>query len=358
MTILRDLAALCAAGLVVVSAPVPASAQAEPDQDVTPYAAGLTAQAEQRALAQLGLGQPFMWRLLQTQLNILNEENKHDHGAGPCKALGDGGSLKLLKKTGTFSTKVSIEIYYETGCKKGDVFIHSEMTINQETAKSVSVTEKATYYDEQGKVAGTLTLKAGGAKKSSLVSFSGSGTWAPSKGIKVEVALSCSYPENLKGAKPFNCDFGLAQSFKNLKLDLATTGQFKVVVVPLPHAVYNGAVTGKANIYSGALSKLGVGLKGNSVTVSGASKPVSTATIKGTSRLTVFWPLPGSWTVTDSKQTFAIAMAPGKARDSTGTITNTTPPTPATFTIDESGDGRITYTDAKKSNVVNWLVSE
>jgi hypothetical protein len=365
MNVMRDLAALCAVGLIMAGATVRASAQADldADADITPYAASLTPQAEQRSLAQLGLGQAFMWRLLQSQLNILDEENKHESGAGPCKNLSDGGTIKLKSKVGTFASKAVVEIYYDSNCK--DVFIHSEMTINEENSKSVSVSEKATYKDEDGKTVGTLALKAGGAKKSSLVSFAGSGTWTPgsgtwtpSKGAKVQIALSCSYPETLKNAKPFNCNFGMAQSFKNLKRDLATVGQIRVTVVPIKK-LYNGEFTGKAQIFSGALGKLGVSLpKGGPVAISGSKQFAADAKIKGINRLTVFWPPPNAWTVDDGQQKATVAMMPGTTRDSNGIITNTTPPTPATFLIDKSGNGQITYTDSKKSTVLNWLVSE
>jgi len=92
------------------------------------------------------------------------------------------------------------------------------------------------------------------------------------------------------------------------------------------------------------------------VTVSGSHKSLATPTSRGTVRLTVFWPAPSSWTLKDAvhAQNFAIAMEKGPLRESEGTIVNPKK-TLATFSVDKSGEGSITYSDRRKAKILNWL---
>jgi hypothetical protein len=67
----------------------------------------------------------------------------------------------------------------------------------------------------------------------------------------------------------------------------------------------------------------------------------------------------GTWLAGSGPNGSAEGILPGpnRPRESNGIITSATP-TPATFTIDKAGAGQITYSDKKKSTVLNWLVSE
>jgi hypothetical protein len=309
-----------------------------------------------------------MWRLLHSQLHILQEENNVASGAGKCKPLTGGGSIKVLSKVGTFNTQATVEIYYDSDCK--DVFIRSVLNFNQDTPSSVVFSQKADFSDMDGKKIGSLSLKANGKKASgSLVNFDGTGIWTPTKGTKVLVGLKCDYPETLKGAKPFTCSYALAQSFKGLKLDLGVAAKMTVAVVPVKNAkgdvvkgLFNGDFTGTAQIYRGDLGNLKVTAGKGDMGIGGGLSVKTAATLAGLMRLSVFWqngtPKPNSWTVTHGQETFAAAMLTGPERNSAGTIVNLVPTTLATFNVDKAGAGTITYTPTKASAIVNWLVSE
>src|SRR4051794_15737851 len=127
MHVARGITALLVAGLMIGTGQLPAvaqnaldsdRAQLAPDAEAVAQPAAVSATMEQRLLAQLGLGQGFMQRMLQSQLNILDTENRGK--IGTCRALGDGSSVQLKSSIGTFVTKAVVEIYYDAHCK--DVF--------------------------------------------------------------------------------------------------------------------------------------------------------------------------------------------------------------------------------------------
>lgn len=87
-----------------------------------------------------------------------------------------------------------------------------------------------------------------------------------------------------------------------------------------------------------------------------------TATFKGyAGDLVVFVPTPTGWTATDSAhdQQFQIALVDNTTRLLKGSITRiSTGATLATFTLDRSGSGTITYSDSSEAAVTNWLPAD
>jgi hypothetical protein len=363
MHVARDVTALLVAGLMMGAAQLPVlaqnaldtdAAQLAPEAEAAAQPAAVSATMEQRLLAQLGLGQGFMQRMLQSQLNILDTENRGK--IGTCRALGDGSSIQLKSSIGTFVTKAVVELYYDSHCK--DVFVHSQMNVRLKTFSSVSLAETAIFHRPNGTIAGTLILAATGSESSSAVRFAGTGTWAPSGGgAKTEIGLKCDYPLKLSGAKPFPCSFGIVQPVKSFNADLAVAASMKFKVNATAGG-FDGAFTGAAQLSSGPLGKLSVSAPGTGpVTIAGPDKLIGTSSIAGSARLAVFAPPPSSWSVTDGQQTLAVEMAKGLTQNSTGTIKDSANKTLATFSVDKSGEGSITYSDRQKAKVTNWLVA-
>ena len=87
-----------------------------------------------------------------------------------------------------------------------------------------------------------------------------------------------------------------------------------------------------------------------------------TATFAGyAGDLVVFVPTPTGWTATDTAhdQRFQIALGNDTTRILKGSITRiSTGATLATFTLDRSGSGTITYSDASGAPVTNWLPAD
>jgi hypothetical protein len=364
MTFARDLTTLLVAVLAIASAtPGQAATQFAPDSDAAQLApepeaavqpAAIPASLEQRIMAQLGIGQGFMQRMLQSQLNILDTQNRGR--VGTCRQLGDGSSIQLKSSTGTFVTKAVVEIYFDSRCK--DVFIHSMLTVRPKSFTSVSLTETATFRRPTGTTAGTLTFAATGSETSNTVRFAGTGSWAPSGGgANTEVGLKCDYPLKLSGAKPFPCSFGIVQPVKAFNADLAVAATLKFKVNAVAGG-FDGAFTGAAQLSSGPLGTLGVSAPNSGpVTISGPDKSIGTSSISGSARLTVFAPPPCSWSVSNGRQTLAVQMAKGLTQNSAGTIKDAANKTLATFSVDKSGEGTITYSDRQRAKITNWLIA-
>ena len=360
MNYTRGLATLFVAGFVAASASAAASTQSESSTEtesasaMTPEAA-LSGSLEQRLMAQVGLSYGFINRLIQSELSILVQENRGR--VGSCTKILGGGSIKLKSTTGTFVRKSIVEIYYDHDCT--DVFARSTLTVKPTSFTSVSITETATFHRPAGTVAGTLKLLATGAKTSTALKFVGTGTWTPSGGGAVDLGVSCDYPLKLHGAKPFPCSFGIAQSFKPLNMDLAALATMKVKVSEVAPSVFDGAFTGSAQFLRGGLGKLGVTASNQGVIgISGPTTSLGSVAVRGSARLTIFAPPPCSWSVTNalSGKTFSIAMAPGNQRASSGTI-RMAQTTLASFAVDNSGEGSISFSDGQRSKIVNWLLT-
>jgi hypothetical protein len=313
---------------------------------------------EQHALAQAGLGQGFMFRLLQSQLSIGDTEN--DGNVGKCKQLASGGSVKLKHRVGSFTRKSTVDVYYDAACKQ--VFIESLLNLDEPVTNHFSIVETATFHKPPpagkplGPITGKLALKSIVTKTATVVHFTGTGTWTPTGGAKLHGALKCDYPRKLKGAKPFTCSFATAQSIKTLRMDIASATKLTFKVSNALSGNFDGAFTGPGQLFTGASGKLGVAApKTGPVTVSGPRKTLGTTTAKGSVRLAVFWPPPASWSVTDAAhaQSFTIEMPKGPSRVSAGTITHGKK-TLATFSVDNTGEGSISYA-GQKAKIVNWL---
>jgi hypothetical protein len=359
------------AGLAIASAtPRHASAQSEfeldsaqgefeSDADMSATAAVASAVIEQHALAQAGLGQGFMFRLLQSQLSIGDTENNGVRHK--CKQLPSGGSIMLKSRVGSFTRKSAVDVYYDAACKQ--VFIESLLNLDEPVTNHFSIVETATFHKMPpagkpvGGVSGKLTLKSIVTKTATVVHFTGTGTWTPTGGAKLHGALKCDYPRKLKGAKPFTCSFAMAQPSSTLRLDVASAMVLKFKVSNALSGNFDGAFAGPGQLFTGAFGKLGVVAPPNNApaTVSGPHRSLGTATAKGSVRLAVFWPPPASWTMTDvaHTQSFTVEMPKGPSRVSAGTITHGKK-TLATFSVDNTGEGSISYA-GQKAKIVNWL---
>src|SRR4051812_22877796 len=117
--------------------PDSAQSEDESDSDLAATSALSAALIEQRSLAQAGLGQGFMFRLLQSQLSIGDAEN--DGNVGKCKKLDQGGSVKLKRRIGTFVRQSTVDVYYDPLCK--DVYSESLLTVDEQTKNHFAIVE-------------------------------------------------------------------------------------------------------------------------------------------------------------------------------------------------------------------------
>jgi hypothetical protein len=122
--------------------------------------------------------------------------------------------------------------------------------------------------------------------------------------------------------------------------------------------------------FDGENSKLAYGAQGTlsikapndrALAVDGAHTSYGTSTSSGKiARYTLFPPSPTSWTVIDAAHhtKFTIAMAAGTSHSYNGKIKKTTDGTVlATFHVDETGTGSITYSDNSTAKVIAWTLA-
>jgi len=120
--------------------------------------------------------------------------------------------------------------------------------------------------------------------------------------------------------------------------------------------------SGASSAVSGAVGALQVYAPTiQTLTISGG-EPYGGATFTGHyGDLAIFPPTPTGWAATDSAhdQQFQVTLGNNTTRILTGSVTSTTTgKTLATFSVDESGTGSITYSDGSKAAVTDWLPAD
>jgi hypothetical protein len=112
-----------------------------------------------------------------------------------------------------------------------------------------------------------------------------------------------------------------------------------------------------SSVYTGALSALKLTQPtALSLAVTGGTAYGSTTLSGYSGDLVVFVPTPTGWTGTDIQQNQQFQITGNSSRQFTGSITQITPAKAlATFTVDRSGTGSITYSDGSKAAITTRL---
>ncbi|MGB8259281.1 MAG: chitobiase/beta-hexosaminidase C-terminal domain-containing protein [Terracidiphilus sp.] len=119
---------------------------------------------------------------------------------------------------------------------------------------------------------------------------------------------------------------------------------------------------GPASAFSGPLGGLQMSAPTIATLAISGGTPYGGATFAGYyGDLTIFAPTPTGWTATDSAhgQKFQVTLGDNTKRILAGSITSTgTGKTLATFSLDQSGSGTITYSDGSKAAITDWLPAD
>jgi len=326
----------------------------------TPVAAGSTL-VEQRILTQEGLAIALASTVLQSQLEILLNAFATNTN---CSVLaGNAGSVKLISSDRVSSTEVKavVEVYFDTACTKP--YITANATIDS-VADSVNVTETAAYTDVKNEDLGSLAIdeSAFANADGTITGVSGLGQFTPQNGaVTVDLGLECVLPKNAKTAFP--CSGGIAQDFPKLHEALASVTPLTLTPTKTKTG-YSVVFAGtKSDMVKGALGDLSITAPTHSsLGIGGQPVRYGTAVTAGSAAaFSLFPPTPTSWTITDTKNDakFSIAVVSDKTRDSKGTVsTISTGAVLATFAVDQSGTGSITYSDTSKEPITSWLLAD
>jgi hypothetical protein len=320
-------------------------------------AGGVQAQSVQfvaeHAIAQEGLSVGVAWTVMHTQLQVFDAVIS---GGTGCQQLGSTLGSFVSPSAGQF------DFYYDLACQNKYILLTEEVT---RKGTKATVNGTATYYAPSGAEIGTLTLKGsltatvGAHGKVTKVAINGIGNFVAvvSSGtpVPVDFGLACGVPVP---TKTVTCTGGVAQ-------DLPSLDEALGVIAPIDlSGIFTGAVTitsRKSQTVTAALGKLSIKASGASVAFAG--KHAAFGSSSGTGTVADFELLPStptSWSVTDAKHGVVFAVDLQSDLSSTGTVKTTaaSPATLATFAVDESGTGSITWSDSSTDNIVAWTISE
>ena len=346
--------AISAALTLLFAAKTPAFAQFD-----GPGGSTSTTAIEQRAITQLGFGHGFASRTLQSQVQILKTIRARHIGV--CTSFTDGGSIKLSKSTGLTPINAVVAIYYDNQCKT--VFLQATVTVWPSSKSNISFNQTSMVYRSTGPLLGKLAINGTADDNGTTTLSTGTGTFVPANSAyHIHVGLNCAYPSVLRGAKPFGCKFGVAQPFKELRMDVASLWSVTFTVKETATNSFTGSFKGAATFLTGPFGTLSVSAPNSkALVISGSSKVFGHASIAGSERLAVFSPPPTSWNATNvvAAEGFSLSMAKDATRNSSGTVKDISTKKPlASFLIDQSGTGSAIYSDGLKATVTNWLIAE
>jgi len=325
------------------------------------WAAGAP-EVEPRVLTQLGLETPLALNLLQGEIAIIDNFTTSPPA---CTKLVSAGSektfsVKMVSKT-EYTSKV--DVYFDAVCKKP--YFESEVTVTvNDASEKLSFTETATYFlasgKELGKFASSNILSVVG--KTEIVG--GRGKFTPVGGQPAaEVGFVCTVPTSGKSLVA-DCQSGVAQTFKSLNLSVASVVPFtltsasnndgaKVTFKGTESDVRTGPA-GSLTITAPKPGELGIGGGGTVYTP-------GTVLSGSESKFTLFPPSPTLLSVTDAtgEAKFSYKVLTSASRGASATVVGTVKDNRlATLTTDETGTGKVKYSDGSSAAVRGFLAGD
>jgi hypothetical protein len=325
-----------------------------------------SALVEQRMVSQEGLAIALASTVLQSQLNILITA---EIGGRRCDKLSGGtGSIKLIshKKIDHSTERAMVVVYFDRGCETPYVAADATLT---ESKSEVDISETADYTGPTGDVLGEMKIQEKALSQSGggIKGVIGVGQFTPSNGaVPVDLGLECDLSDLNTQKKKYvaPCEGGIAQDFPDLSRSLAS-------VTPLTlHLKQKGknftvSFDGKRSyMATGDLGALSITTPTDtSLGIGGTYKNYhnSAQTAGFASQFSLFPPTPTYWSITDAKNDakFSISVIDEVTRNSSGTVTSvSTGDVLATFAVDQSGTGSITYSDGSIEPITSWLLAD
>jgi hypothetical protein len=314
----------------------------------------------QRALAQQGLAIGLLGLTFQADVVLFNALTGTT--VGDCTALDGNGSSKLISKSGAAKVNLTVAIYYDGACQ--DLYARMQGTATKLAPQNYDFKATAVLHGRTGTTLGTQIVN-GNFKTTSTTTLQiwGTGTYTPvGTAVPLHLGFTCTLPKSASDPAP--CQYGVAQQFKRLKMDVASITKLNLSLSINTDATFKVAFAGNnAKVVTGSPNTLKITAPTDTtLRVAGGSTPFSTSDVRG--RMGNFAPLPNrptSWTATDDTNNaeFSIAIQAGAAHSYSGQIGRvTTSAVLATFTIDKSGNGAITYSDGSTAKINSWVLAD
>ena len=338
----------------VVSTPAPALAPTAPAPVVTPVLVT-------HLLAQQGLLVGMASSVLQDQLYI---DVDAGGSVGVCETLDGGGADELTSSTAAPGGVINLTLvlYYDTSCSKP--YISSTATVTS-SSTGTQINATSVYTDANATTLGTLTTQAQTIDGSDDIQLAGLGTFtaAAAGSVPVSLGLTCDVPQSWTGTVTLPCEGGVAQEFPGFGRELAS-------LTPLTLTASSGG-SGPALTFAGTGSTLEIASSGSvslgldsadALTLSGTPLATLTDSTSGQAgAFSLFPPTPTGWNTSDPAdgQAFQISLTDDASRNLTGSVTasGASSETYATFSLDQSGSGTISYGGGAPVAVTSWVLT-
>lgn len=319
---------------------------------------------EQRVVTQEGLAIALASTVLQSQLEML--VNSIIGTKGTCSALvGKAGSIKLmsLHKVSKNEYKSKVAVYFDTKCQSLYITANPDITSK---GNVINVVETANYSSPTGFKLGSIAINENAVIDGTAIKgVSGLGKFrASGSNATIDLGLACKFSDlSQSKVPPFPCEGGIAQDFPNLNEAVASVTPLTLTLLGKNGSKGVKFSGTKSDMVTGAIGALSITTPSQfKLGIGGTSSKYGTAVTTGAAAtFSLFPPTPTSWTIVDKAHdaTFSIAVTNNKTRNSTGSVKQTsTGTTLASFTVDQSGTGSITYSDKSTATITSWLLSE
>jgi hypothetical protein len=319
----------------------------------------------EHALAQVGFAIALAASVLQTQLIVIGDgvapvsvEEGGAPDASMCTPMQGGGS----SQAGPSAVPQTYDIFYDSNCTQRYIGVVADALLDAgrtEDSSAFQFGETLSYDGLDGGSLGVLsltqnllgiTLSDGGT----LAFAYGTGTFAPTNGhVSVQLGLSCSIGDDIA------CSGGVAQDFPALSIALGSVTPLTLTMLDGGGVDFSGS---GSSVVSGPLGSLELGTPDPPALAIAGGKPfTSTNTEGGAAAFSFFPPMPTGWTITDSAhdEEFEISVLDDTKRNLAATIKQTsTQATLAEATLDQSGTGKITYSDGSTAAVTSWTLED
>jgi hypothetical protein len=252
-----------------------------------------------------------------------------------------------------------VAFYYDAACTHVAVTGTVTTYTANDTTGTYHLTASAVYTSPTGIPQGTLALdeQANGAGLNHIGTMHALGTYTSlTGGPTVQFGFACN---NLSGSHNVGiCEQGIVQNFPGL------TASYGSVATLGLDSTSAGVLTlsGSAVLTSGASGALALTVPdATSLLVTGGTNYGTAVDAGSAASFTLYPPTPTGWTVTDATddQLFTISLVDNITHHYSGTVKRiSTGATLASFTLDQSGSGSITYTDGSTASITTWIVSQ
>ena len=314
-----------------------------------------TSLISQHILVQEGLAIALASTVLQSQIQVLLAVTTTGQGsASLCETLPGGGSTQSLPIGADNPKKVGI--YYDNVCTKPYILADASVVTTNSTTNRTDITETASYFGPTGTTLGSLALQEHATFDGNSITVAGLGTFTPTNGATpVRLGLTCAFVNETNATYP--CYGGIVQNVPSLSLALGS-----VTVLNLHITDFDSPVTFDGNnsvLTTGALNALTLGNPTElTLGITGGTTWGASTQSGSAATFSLFPPTPTGWTVTDSVHgmKFTIQVVNNTVRNLTGSITQiSNGATLATFALDQSGTGTVTWSDGSTAAVTGWL---